>query len=113
VKTLYQIANAAAIITNDTMVVHAAASFNKPTIIIAKGNNYYRFTDYKQTNICTIYPEIFLSKLKKANKCLWHYTAVTKDIASIKAITVFDKLQSIIAKSGNESFFDSIAPGNI
>ena len=113
VKTLYQIANAAAVITNDTMAAHAAASFNKPTIIIANGNNYYRFTDYKQPNIDTIYPEIFKSKLKNANEPLLHYTAVTKDIASIKAITVFDRLQSIIAKSGNNSFFATVIPKNI
>jgi ADP-heptose:LPS heptosyltransferase len=97
IKTLHQIANTIAVITNDTVAAHAAASFNKPTIIIANGNNHTRFTDYKRPNIYTIYPKTFLSKLKKRNDHLLHYTAVTKDIASINASIVFNTLRTLIA----------------
>jgi ADP-heptose:LPS heptosyltransferase len=113
IKTLYQIANAAVIITNDTMAAHAAASFSKPAIIIANGNNYYRFTNYKQPDIYTIYPKIFLSRLQKRNSHLLHYTAVTRDIASIKAGTVFNALKAIIAKAENNPFLETIIPENI
>lgn len=113
IKTLYQVANAAVVITNDTMAAHAAASFSKPTIIIANGNNHYQFTDYNQPDMYTIYPDIFLSKLQKKNNILLNYTAVTKDIASIEAMTVFNKLKTIIAKKQNDPFLATIIPENV
>ena len=93
------IGNAKAVITNDTMAAHAAVACNTPVIIIANGNNYYRFTNYSSLhlkNTITVYPKIFLKKLKKSSPGLLHYEAVSADIATIPAETVFQSLQKLL-----------------
>jgi len=89
------VCNANAVVTNDTMSVHLAASCNKSTIIIANGNKYYRFTEYGKAginNITSIYPEAFTRKLNnKGDNLSEHYTAVTADIGTIKADKVFSR----------------------
>lgn len=94
------VCHATAVVTNDTMSVHLAASCNTPTVIIANGNNYYRFTEYKKAgieNITTIYPEVFTRRLtNKRGKFLKHCTAVTADIGTIKAEEVFAKFVELM-----------------
>ena len=93
------IGDAKTVITNDTMAAHAAVACNTPAIIIANGNNYYRFTNYSSLrlkNTITVYPRIFLKKLKKASPGLLHYEAVSADIATIPAETVFQSLQKLL-----------------
>ena len=94
------IANASAVITNDTMAAHAAVACNTPAIIIANGNNYYRFTDYSTfglKNVITIYPAIFFKRLKNKKTNLIHYDAVSSDIQTISADEVFKSLQKILS----------------
>jgi ADP-heptose:LPS heptosyltransferase len=98
-EILSYIDNAAAIITNDTMAAHIAAAYSTPAVIIANGNNHYRFTDYEKAamqNISAIYPAVFRKKLKENIPVSLHHTAVTKDIASITAEEVFNLVENII-----------------
>lgn len=96
------VCNAAAVVTNDTMSVHLAASCDKPTIIIANGNKYYRFTEYEKmgiTNITSVYPDVFIKKLNKKRNLSEHYAAVTADISKIKAETVFARFEELIGNN--------------
>jgi ADP-heptose:LPS heptosyltransferase len=98
-ETISLIANAKAVITNDTMAAHAAAACSTPAIIIASGNNYYRFTSYNSIgskNLVTIYPEIFLKKLQKGSDDLLYYEAISADIATISAKKVFESLKKLL-----------------
>lgn len=94
------IANEKAIITNDTMATHAAVACNTPVIILANGNNYYRFTDYSSfnlQNIITMYPARFYKQLKDGKANLLHYEAVSSDIQTISAEAVFNSLKKILS----------------
>ena len=88
IEMMHYINNASLVISNDTMAAHMAVVSNTPVIIIANGNNAYRFTDYKflgRGNVFTLYPAFFLSQSKsKTDKEMQFYTAVTKDIATIQ-----------------------------
>jgi ADP-heptose:LPS heptosyltransferase len=94
------VAGAQAVITNDTMAVHLSASVNRPTVIITNGVNYTRFTEYSNAgidNVVTVYPDVFNRIRKHAGWVSYNYPdAVSADIASIKARTVFDKLQTVL-----------------
>ncbi|HVX27366.1 MAG TPA: glycosyltransferase family 9 protein [Parafilimonas sp.] len=99
-EMIEMIANAKAIITNDTMATHAAVACNTPLIILANGNNYYRFTDYSSfnlQNVITMYPERFSKKLKDQKNNLLHYEAVSSDIQTISAEAVYKSLQKILS----------------
>ncbi len=99
-EMIEMIANAKAIITNDTMATHAAVACNTPLIILANGNNYYRFTDYSSfnlQNVITMYPERFSKKLKDKKNNLLHYEAVSSDIQTISAEAVYKSLQKILS----------------
>ena len=78
---------AAAIITNDTMSTHMGISVGRPTLIIANGDNFYKFCGYKEAGIghadC-VYAPAFLKAWKQHNyKPFKPYTAVSKDITTI------------------------------
>lgn len=93
------IAGAKAVISNNTMAAHIAVACNTPLIIVASGDNYFRFTEYESLNVAnvfTIYPEVFKSKLKKYSSDLIYYDAVSADIATISAKTVFKALKKIL-----------------
>jgi ADP-heptose:LPS heptosyltransferase len=93
---------AAALVTNDTMAAHLGPSCNRPTLIIANGNNSLRFTDYARAgigNVVTIYPRVFLRKRKKRAEDHFHHVAVSADIASIGAETVAGELETLIRKA--------------
>jgi ADP-heptose:LPS heptosyltransferase len=94
------VAGAQAVLTNDTMAAHLGASVNRPTVIIANGVNYNRFTEYTNAgidNVVTVYPDVFNRIREHIGVVSYNYSdAVSADIASIKASTVFDKLQSVL-----------------
>jgi hypothetical protein len=82
------------------MAAHLSASVNRPTVIIANGVNYTRFTEYTMAgvdNVVTVYPDVFNRKRKNTGWVSYNYPdAVSADIASIKASVVFDKLQTVL-----------------
>jgi ADP-heptose:LPS heptosyltransferase len=94
------VAGAQAVVTNDTMAAHLGISANRPTLIIANGVSYIRFTEYENAgidNAATVYPEVFNRQRKRNYGLSYNYTdAVSADIASIKAGAVFDRLESIL-----------------
>lgn len=88
-----------AVITNNTMAAHLSAACNKPAVIIANGDNYIRFTEYGSAgidNISTVYPEVFQRRRRRVGDRSLHYTAVSADIASIKALAVLNELEEIL-----------------
>jgi ADP-heptose:LPS heptosyltransferase len=91
------VAGARAVISNDTMAAHLSVSCNRPTVIVANGVNYERFTDYAEAGIpgvATIYPAVFTRRRKRLGECPYHYPqAVSGDMATIRAEEVLDALQ--------------------
>ena len=116
------VAGAQAVLTNDTMAVHLSASVNRPTVIIANGVNYTRFTEYASAgidNVVTVYPDVFNQIRKGTGWVSYNYPdAVSADIASIKAQTVFDKLQTVLRHEqdplnrATEEFIEAGIPGS-
>lgn len=99
-QLLPRVAGARAVISNDTMGAHLGASFDRPTVIIANGVNYWRFTEYRSAGIErveTVYPEVFKRIRPHFGERAYDYTdAVSADIASIKASTVFETLNQTL-----------------
>lgn len=99
-ELLRWVAGAQAVLTNDTMAAHLSASLNRPTVIIANGAYYPRFTEYTNAgidNVVAVYPDVFNRIRKRTPRVSYHYPdAVSADIASIKAREVLDKLQSVL-----------------
>ena len=97
------VAGAEAVLTNDTMAAHLSATVNRPTVIIANGVHYTRFTEYSNAgieNVVTIYPDVFDRIRKLTAKVSYNYPdAVSADIASIKACAVLEKLQTVLPRS--------------
>ena len=82
------------------MAAHIAVACNTPVIIVASGDNYFRFTEYGSlhaTNVFTVYPIVFKKKLKKYSSDLIYYDAVSADIATISARDVFNSLQKLLS----------------
>lgn len=95
------VAGAQAVITNDSMASHMSVSLNRPTVIIANGVNYMRFSEYRNAGIddivTTIYPEIVNRRRKRVGDGPYAYSqTVTSDIASIHAATVLTALISLL-----------------
>jgi ADP-heptose:LPS heptosyltransferase len=95
------VAGCTVLIGNDSMSVHVAVSCNKPTIILSNGNNYPRFTTYKELglkNVITVYTDIFLNKIRrlKSRNSGFNFIPVTKDIASIQSNQVLEALKGIM-----------------
>ncbi len=103
IELLNWVGGAQAIVTNDTMAAHLGASCSRPTIIVANGVNYARFTEYERSGIsrvATVYPDIFNRKRRRLGEFSCNYEdVVTADIESIEARTVFEKLREVMADS--------------
>jgi len=101
-ELLHWVAGAQAIVTNDTMAAHMGASFNRPTVIVANGINYMRFSEYSNTGInqvATIYPEVFNRRRKHVGDGPYGYgETVSADIASIQATTVMKALEDLLER---------------
>jgi ADP-heptose:LPS heptosyltransferase len=95
------VAGACAVISNDTMAAHLGVSCNRPTVIIANGVNYERFTDYAEAGIpgvVTVYPGVFVRRRQRLGNVPYHYPqAVSADMASIKANEVLDALRQLLS----------------
>ena len=96
------IANAKAIVTNDTMACHLSASCGTPAVIIANGVNFYKFTAYYEagiSNIRSVYPGSFLRKWARHNhKMFKAHLAVTRDIGTIEANVVYNELIKLLSR---------------
>lgn len=90
------VAGARGVVSNDTMAAHLAVSCNRPTVIVANGVNYERFTDYAQAGIdgvATVYPGVFTRRRKRLGEVPYHYPqAVSGDMATIRADRVLEAL---------------------
>jgi hypothetical protein len=88
------------VVTNDIMAAHLGASFGKPTVIVANGLNYMRFSEYIKAGInhvATIYPEVVNRRRQRLGDGPYAYSeTVTADIASIRATTVMESLRSLL-----------------
>jgi ADP-heptose:LPS heptosyltransferase len=98
-EILQWIVGAQAVITNDTMAAHMSVSLNRPTVIIANGLNYMRFSEFSHagiTQVATVYSEFFNRRRKRLGDgpCAYHET-VTGDIVSIRAATVIEALKEL------------------
>jgi ADP-heptose:LPS heptosyltransferase len=99
-ELLHWVAGAEAVVTNDTMAAHMGASFGRPTVIVANGLNYMRFSEYINAGIdrvATIYPEVVNRRRKRLGDGPYAYSeTVSADIASIKATTVIKSLKGLL-----------------
>jgi len=99
-----RVGEARAVLSNDTMAAHLSVSMGRPTVIIANGVNYQRFTDYAEAGIegvATLYPEVFLRKRRRTAELSYNYPdALTADIASISAAEVLAKLEETLSRAG-------------
>jgi ADP-heptose:LPS heptosyltransferase len=104
-ELLQWVAGAEAVITNDTMAAHMGASLSTPTVIIANGLNYMRFSEYGNIGIghvATLYPEVFNRRRKRLGDGLYaHSETVTSDIASITAGAVIESLRGLLEPRGH------------
>jgi hypothetical protein len=96
-ELLHWVNGARAVLTNDTMAAHLSASCNRPTVIIANGVNYFRFTEYGSAgieNVGTLYPDVFTRRRQRMGEGPYPYeAAISADIASIRAASVIRKLE--------------------
>jgi ADP-heptose:LPS heptosyltransferase len=99
-ELLRWVAGAEAVVTNDTMAAHMGASFCKPTVIVANGLNYMRFSEYIKAGInhvATIYPEVVNRRRQRLGDGPYTYSeTVSADIASIEAATVIKSLRALL-----------------
>jgi ADP-heptose:LPS heptosyltransferase len=94
------VGHARAVVSNDTMAAHLGALCRRPTVIIANGVNYSRFTDYAKTGlecVATVYPEVFSRRRARRDRGTYDYIhATSADIASICPKVVFQSLESVL-----------------
>jgi ADP-heptose:LPS heptosyltransferase len=99
-ELLHWVAGADAVVTNDTMAAHLGASFGKPTVIVANGVNYMRFSEYIKAGIdhvATIYPEVVDRRRQRLGDGPYAYSeTVSADIASIRATAVIKSLRGLL-----------------
>jgi ADP-heptose:LPS heptosyltransferase len=98
-ELLYWIAGAQAVVTNDTMAGHMGVSLNRPTVIIANGLNYMRFSEYSHagiTQVAAVYSELFNRRRTRLGDGPHQYhETLTGDIVSIRAAAVIEALKKI------------------
>jgi ADP-heptose:LPS heptosyltransferase len=98
------VAGARGVISNDSMAAHLGVSCNRPTVIVANGVNYERFTDYAEAGIngvATVYPGVFTRRRKRLGDIPYHYPqAVSQDMASIEAGEVLEALLQVLNENG-------------
>lgn len=96
-QTLALIAGAPALISGDTMAAHAGVGASVPTVILANGVNASRFVAYREAaydNVETCYTKAFLKYKGSAS-----FTAVTRDMASIRPQEVMASLKKLLGHS--------------
>jgi ADP-heptose:LPS heptosyltransferase len=107
VEMLDWIAGARAVFTNDTMAAHIGVSLNRPTVIVANGINYMRFSDYSNagvSNAATLYPDVVTQRRKRDGNGPYDYSeTVSADIASIQAAAVIQEYERLIAGPASET----------
>jgi hypothetical protein len=85
------------------MTAHLGASLGTPTVIIANGINYMRFSEYRNAGIesvATVYPEVVSRRRRLHGDGFYTYSeTVTADIVSISATTVMEALDGLLAKA--------------
>jgi hypothetical protein len=78
------------------MAAHLGVACSRPTVIVANGVNYERFTDYAEAGIdgvATVYPAVFVRRRERLGNAPYHYPqAVSGDMATIRAGEVFEAL---------------------
>lgn len=98
------LAGALGIITNDTMAAHMGVSLGRPTVIIANGVNYMRFSEYRGIGIAhaaTVYPDVVKRHRQRHGDGAYSYhDAISADIASISAGAVIEELRNLLTGSG-------------
>jgi ADP-heptose:LPS heptosyltransferase len=98
------VAGAQGVISNDTMAAHLGVSCNRPTVIVANGVNYERFTDYAAAGIdrvVSVYPAVFTRRRKRLGEVPYHYPqAVSGDMATIPADEVLEALRRALNDHG-------------
>ena len=106
-QLLSYVAGAQSVVSNDTMAAHLGVSCNRPTVIVANGVNYERFTDYAEAGIhgvVTVYPSVFVRRRKRLGEIPYHYPqAVSGDMASITADSVLEALHRALNSHGESS----------
>ncbi len=94
------VAHARAVVSNDTMAAHLAVSLARPLVLITSGDNFYKFSAYKEAcidGVRSIYPAVFLKKWAQRKHCMFKgYVAVTKDIGTITAHEVYTQLMAAV-----------------
>lgn len=97
---LHWIAGAQAVVSNDTMAAHIGVSLNRPTVIIANGLNYMRFSEYSHagiTQVVAVYSELFNRRRKRlGDRPHAYHETVTGDIVSIRAGRVIEALRQVL-----------------
>ncbi|NDC43103.1 MAG: hypothetical protein EBZ77_16400 [Chitinophagia bacterium] len=93
-------AGARLVISHDTMAAHLAASLQRPTVILANGDNFYRFCAYEQagiTGVKAVYARHFMQTWKQRGyQPFIGYKAVTRDIATITPTAVFTVVSGLL-----------------
>jgi ADP-heptose:LPS heptosyltransferase len=99
IELLQWIGGAQAVVTNDTMAAHMSVSLNRPTVIIANGINYMRFSEYSSagiTQVAAVYSDLFNHRRKRlGDRPYAYHEAVTGDIVAIRAATVIEALKEL------------------
>jgi hypothetical protein len=76
-----------------------SVSLNRPTVIIANGINYMRFSEYSHagiTQVAAVYSKLFNRRRKRlGDRPYAYHEAVTGDIVSIRAATVIEALKDL------------------
>ncbi len=94
------ISQANAVLTNDTMAAHLAVSLGKTVVIVANGgNNFKRFTNYREAGInkvVTVYPPFFYSKKSRTAQEPEHHMPSSADIGTITAESVLHALTELL-----------------
>ncbi len=99
-EMVHVITESKAVISNDTMAAHMAVACQTPVVILANGNNYYRFTDYTSLNIdnvSTVYPQRFLNWKAHASQKAPYTNVVSSDIEGISPDTVIAQVKRLIS----------------
>jgi ADP-heptose:LPS heptosyltransferase len=106
-ELLTWVAGADAVVTNDTMTAHLGASLGTPTVIIANGINYMRFSEYQNAGIdsvATVYPEVVSRRRRLHGDGLYEYSeTVTADIESISVAAVMAALDGLLAQAAGRT----------
>jgi ADP-heptose:LPS heptosyltransferase len=115
-ELLAWVSRAEAVLSNDTMAAHMSALCRRPTVIIANGVNYYRFTEYARLgleNVATVYPDLFIRRRSRLGAASYDYIdAISSDIESIQASVVLDRLESVLGGGTSKPAISAHSPSD-